>query len=193
MFKGTYRHRIDGKGRLPVPAAFRRVLASGGAAGVVVTPLDQCLAVYPLAEWARLEQQLRALPAFSKPVKALTRLLASRAADCELDVQGRILLPPLLRAAVGLEREAVVVGVLARFEIWAPEAWDGFVRESEALLDDVSLDLDWPLPAAAPAPEATSARLAAPSPPAASVAPPEPRGGAPEPRRSRRPQPKSKR
>ena len=78
----------------------------------------------PPAEWARLEAQLAALPAFSKPVKALTRLLASRAADCELDVQGRILLPPSLRAAAGLGREAVVIGVLNRFEIWAPEAWE---------------------------------------------------------------------
>ena len=76
MFKGTYRHRIDPKGRLPVPAAFRRGL--GEAANlVVVTPLDQCLAAYPPSEWLRLEEQLRALPAFSRPAKALTRLLTS--------------------------------------------------------------------------------------------------------------------
>jgi MraZ protein len=87
VFKGTYRHKIDPKGRLPVPAAFRRALSEGGAATVVVTLLDQCLAVYAPADWARLEHQLAALPAFSGPVKALTRLLASRASDCELDVQ----------------------------------------------------------------------------------------------------------
>ena len=98
MFKGTYRHRIDGKGRLPVPAVFRRGLPEGR---VVVTPLDQCLAAYPPGEWAKLEAQLAALPAFSKPVKALTRLIASRASDCEIDVQGRILLQPALRTAAG--------------------------------------------------------------------------------------------
>jgi MraZ protein len=148
VFKGTYRHRIDAKGRLPVPAAFRRVL--GDAGSVVVTQLDACLAVYPPSEWARLESQLAALPAFSKPVKALTRLLASRASDCEIDVQGRILLPPSLREAATLARDAVVVGVLNRFEVWAPETWDGFVRESERFLDDVSLDIQWPLPPATP-------------------------------------------
>ena len=142
MFKGTYSHRIDAKGRLPVPAAFRRALGEGR---VVVTQLDQCLAVYSPAEWGKLEAQLAALPAFSKPVKALTRLLASRAVDCEIDVQGRILLPPALREAVGLGRDAVVVGVLNRFEVWAPESWEAFVRESERLLDDVSLDIQWPL------------------------------------------------
>lgn len=146
MFKGTYRHRIDGKGRLPVPAPFRRALQAQGAGSLVVTVLDQCLAAYAPQEWARLEGQLAALPAFNRQVKALTRVLASRAVDCDLDVQGRILLPAALRQAAGLAREAVVIGALGRFEIWAPESWDSFLQESERLLDDVSLDLQWPVP-----------------------------------------------
>ncbi|HET7292023.1 MAG TPA: division/cell wall cluster transcriptional repressor MraZ [Vicinamibacteria bacterium] len=146
MFKGTYRYRIDPKGRLPVPPPFRRALREEGAGRVVVTLLDQCLAAYPPGEWARLEEQLSRLPAFSKPVKALTRALASRAVDCDLDGQGRILLPPALRASAGLTREAVVVGVLNRFEVWSPEPWDTFLRDSERLLDDVSLDVQWPVP-----------------------------------------------
>jgi MraZ protein len=170
VFKGTYRHRIDAKGRVPVPATFRRGLRLAGEPSLVVTQLDQCLAAYPPSEWLRLEEQLRALPSFSKPVKALTRLLMSRAVDCELDVQGRILLPPTLRQAADLGREAVLVGVLNRIEIWSPSAWDEFVRESERLLDDVSLDIQWPLPPSSP--------------------PPSPEKG---PVRTRRPQPKPKR
>jgi MraZ protein len=166
VFKGTYQHRIDAKGRLPVPAAFRRSLGDQGL--VVVTLLDQCLAAYSPAEWAKLEAQLAALPAFSKPVKALTRLLASRAADCEIDVQGRILLPPALRAAAGLRRDAVVVGVLNRFEVWAPEAWDTFVQESERLLDDVSLDIQWPLPPPTPTGTVPPPAHPAPQPPSPS-------------------------
>ena len=162
VFKGTYSHRIDAKGRLPVPAALRRALGDEGR--VVVTQLDQCLAVYSPAEWGKLEAQLAALPAFAKTVKALTRLLASRAADCEIDVQGRILLPPALRAAAGLARDAVVIGVLNRFEVWSPAAWDGFVRESERLLDDVSLDIQWPPPPDTPTRTATPA----PEPPSGS-------------------------
>jgi len=138
-----------------VPAVFRRALAEGGAEAVVVTVLDQCLAAYAPAEWARLEAQLHALPAFSRPVKALTRLLTSRAADCALDMQGRILLPAHLRQAAGLGPEAIVVGVLNRFEVWAPEAWDSFLRESERLLEDASLDVQWPVPAASPTPPPT--------------------------------------
>ena len=79
-----------------MPAAFRKALGAEGR--LVVTQLDQCLAAYAPVEWRKLEAQLAALPAFSKQVKALTRLLASRASDCELDVQGRILLPAPLRA-----------------------------------------------------------------------------------------------
>jgi transcriptional regulator MraZ len=152
VFKGTYRHKIDVKGRLPVPAAFRRALAEQGVSSLVVTLLDQCLAAYSPAEWSRLEAQLRALPAFSRPVKALTRLLASRAADCDFDVQGRILLPPPLRESAGLTQEVVVVGVLNRFEVWAPAAWGAFLRESERLLDDVALGVEWPLTPGPPPP-----------------------------------------
>ena len=57
MFKGTYHYRLDGKGRLPVPAPFRRSLAASGARSLVVTLLDECLAAYPPAEWERLEAQ----------------------------------------------------------------------------------------------------------------------------------------
>jgi MraZ protein len=149
VFKGTYRHKIDPKGRLPVPAAFRRRLDSGA---LVATVLDQCLAVYPSGEWTRLERQLAALPAFGRQVKSLTRLLLSRACDCGLDAQGRILLPAPLRAAAGLEREAVLIGALSRFEVWSPAAWELFLKDSERLLDDLTLDVPWPPPGSAGGP-----------------------------------------
>lgn len=151
MFKGTHHYRIDAKGRLPVPAPFRRVLEDRDETRVVATLLDQCLAVYPSAEWQQLEHQLEALPAFNRAAKALSRLLLSRAADCELDSQGRILLPAPLREGAGLEREAVVIGVLNRFEVWRPERWHGFLAESERLLDDAALDVTWPPAASTPA------------------------------------------
>jgi MraZ protein len=139
MFKGTFDYRLDGKGRLPVPAPFRRAMAADPSPGLVVTLLDQCLAVYPQSEWAHLERQLIDLPQFEKKSKGLIRRLASQAAECMLDQQGRILIPPVLRRAVGLEKDVRVVGVLNRFEVWTPAAWATFLVESEHLLDDVSL------------------------------------------------------
>jgi MraZ protein len=155
VLKGTYQYRIDPKGRLPVPPGFRRVLSETGKGTVVVTRLDQCLAVYAPAEWAKLEAQLAAMPAFHPKVRILTRLLASRAVDCELDKQGRILVPLPLRREASLQREVTVVGVLNRLEIWPTEAWQEFLKDSERILDDVSADLPWPLPADAPWPGAS--------------------------------------
>ena len=148
MFKGTYRYKVDAKGRIPVPPAFRPALGDQGQA--VVTLVDQCLGVYPPEHWNRLESQLLSLPPFSAKAKALSRLLLSRAADVEMDVQARILVPPSLRAAAQLKDEVVVVGVLDRFELWSPEIWDGFLKDSEKLLDDVGFDLAWPVPPPAP-------------------------------------------
>jgi MraZ protein len=152
VFKGSFEHRMDPKGRLPVPAPFRRALEKAGESSVVVTLLDQCLAAYSPGEWGRLEAQLLAMPTFAKSTKALARRLASQAADCTLDVQGRILIPAPLRAAAGLTQDVMVVGVLNRFEMWAPEAWIGFLRDSEHLLDDASLDVAWPVPPQPPTP-----------------------------------------
>ena len=146
MFKGTYRHRLDAKGRLPIPAPFRRALAAERSRGLVATLVDQCVAVYPETEWRKLEDALRGMPAFNRQSKALSRHLASRATDCALDGQGRILLPAALRAAAGLAQEAVVIGVIDRIEVWPPGAWEDFLRESERLLEDVSLDVPWPVP-----------------------------------------------
>lgn len=145
MFKGSYRYKIDAKGRLPLPPAFRKALGAQGGA-LVATRLDGCVALYGESEWQRLETQLRRLPAFARQTKALTRHLASQAADCSIDSQGRVLIPPTLRGLAGLKREAIVVGALDRVEVWAPDAWALFLRESERLLEDVTLDVSWPLP-----------------------------------------------
>jgi MraZ protein len=139
VFRGTFQYKIDGKGRLPIPAPFRRVLEEAGQATVVVTHLDQCLAVYAASEWMGLEQQLLLLPQFKKDSKALIRRLASQATDCAFDTQGRILIPSILRRAAALEKEVTVVGVLNRFEVWSPANWATFLRESEQALDDVVL------------------------------------------------------
>jgi MraZ protein len=139
-----------------MPPPFRRLLQDGGQRTVVVTPLDQCLAVFSPAEWTKIESQLAAMPAFHPKVKALTRLVASRAVDCELDSQGRILIPLGLRRSASLDREVTVVGVLNRFEIWPAEAWQGFLKDSERILDDISTDLPWPAPAGNPPQQGSS-------------------------------------
>lgn len=120
MFMGEYNHTIDSKGRIIVPAKFRETL---GEDFIVTLGLDGCLFVYPNEEWQAFVQQLKNLPG-SKNARQLQRYFMAGAANCEVDKQGRILIPVKLREQAGLEKEIVFVGVLSKIEIWSKERWD---------------------------------------------------------------------
>jgi MraZ protein len=132
---GEYRHAIDDKGRLTLPARIREEL---GPAFVATKGLDSCLFLYPGPEWAALEAKLRALPQTQKDARAFVRLFFAGATECRPDAQGRVLLPQALREYAGLEREGVVVGVSTRVEVWQPEAWARYVGEADASLGDIA-------------------------------------------------------
>jgi MraZ protein len=134
-FLGEFRHAIDDKGRLTLPARFREGL---GEEAVVTKGLDRCLFLYPMREWAALEARLHELPGTERDVRAFVRLLFAGAAECRPDGQGRVLLPTPLREYAGLGREAVVVGVSRRIEIWQPEAWERYVREADASFPEIA-------------------------------------------------------
>lgn len=116
MFMGEYNHIIDAKGRLIVPAKFREIL---GDNFVVTKGLDGCLFVYSDKEWQAFEEKLKTLPLTNKNARQFTRFFLAGAAQVEVDKQGRILLPQVLREFAGLEKEVVLVGVASRIEIWS--------------------------------------------------------------------------
>lgn len=116
--KGEFRHSIDAKGRLFIPAKLREEL---GERFTVTRGLDKCLAIYPEAEWHILEDRIRALP--MSRARDLQRFFFSSAFDAELDSQGRILLPAGLREYAGLSRDAVIIGASSRAEIWDGARW----------------------------------------------------------------------
>ncbi len=132
MFMGEYNHSIDAKGRMIVPSKFREQL---GNEFVVTKGLDGCLFVYSNEEWARLEESYRQKPLTSKPARTFSRFFFGSAATCELDKQGRILLPANLRTYAQIDKEVVSLGVLSRVEIWSKE-----IYEKEQC--DVSEDMD---------------------------------------------------
>lgn len=121
MFMSEYNHSIDAKGRMIVPAKFREAL---GNEFIVTQGLDGCLFVFPNSEWQVFEEKLRTLPVANKDARKFTRFFLAGAALVELDGQGRILLPAVLRKFAGLEKEAVVVGVGSRVEIWDKTRWE---------------------------------------------------------------------
>ena len=123
MFIGEYRHAIDDKGRIAVPARFRAQL-DGGC--VVVRWIETCLAIFPMADWEVLAAKVESLPMTDPNARLLQRQLFAVASETELDRQGRVLVPQGLRAFAGLESDAKVLGSLDHAEIWAPERWDEY-------------------------------------------------------------------
>lgn len=121
MFMGEYNHTVDAKGRLIVPSKFREQL---GDEFVVTKGLDGCLFVYENTEWKALEEKLHALPLTNANARKFSRFFLAGATTCEVDKQGRILLPAVLREFAGIDKDAVLVGVGSRIEIWNRETWN---------------------------------------------------------------------
>ena len=121
MFMGEYNHTIDAKGRLIIPSKFRELL---GEEFVLTRGLDGCLFIYPMDEWEIFEQKLRALPLTNKNARTFSRFFVAGATSCELDKQGRILVPATLREFAGLEKDVVLTGNINRIEIWSKEKWN---------------------------------------------------------------------
>lgn len=128
MFYGEYLHSIDTKGRVIVPVKFRPDL---GEIFIVTKGLDQCLFLYSMNEWKNIEAKLKNLPFTDKDVRSFTRFFFAGAAECEVDKQGRILIPQSLRAYAQLKKDTVFIGVSSRVELWDKEKWDAYTSEEQ--------------------------------------------------------------
>ncbi|MDO4522571.1 MAG: division/cell wall cluster transcriptional repressor MraZ [Eubacteriales bacterium] len=135
MFMGEYNHAIDTKGRLIIPSKFRDEL---GDEFVVTKGLDGCLFVFPNTAWQAFEEKLRALPLTNKSARKFSRYFVAGATPCELDKQGRILLPVSLREFAGLEKDVVLTGMLDRIEIWSKDKWSENSSYEEDEMDDIA-------------------------------------------------------
>lgn len=135
MFIGEYTHTIDEKGRLSIPASFRRELAGG----VVVTRgLDGCLFIYPRAEWEVLAAKVSKLPLAGKQSRAFARLMLAGARDGDIDSQGRVLVSEYLRTFAQLRKHVIVAGLYNRLEVWDEDAWNEYRTQTEANSDEIA-------------------------------------------------------
>ncbi|MDD5275471.1 MAG: division/cell wall cluster transcriptional repressor MraZ [Methylovulum sp.] len=139
MFRGISSINLDDKGRLAVPTRYREELHTCCGRQMVVTVAvnercmgeSGCLWLYPLPEWEKVEQTISKLSTLNKMAGKLRRFLIGNATECEMDAQGRLLLPEKLRKFAGMDKKIVLVGQLNKFEIWNEEAW--MVKENEWL------------------------------------------------------------
>ena len=139
MFMGQYNHSIDAKGRVIIPAKFRDKL---GQSFVVTKGLDGCLYGYAEPEWKAFEEKLATLPITNKNTRQFTRFFLAGAAECEIDKQGRILLPQVLREFAGLEKEVVLIGSASKIEIWDEERFEASNSEFEGNMDEIAANME---------------------------------------------------
>ncbi len=140
MFRGVNNITLDAKGRMAMPTRYRERLHERCDGQLVVTvDRDHCLLVYPLPEWEEIERKLVRLPSLNKQARRLQRLLIGHATECQLDANGRVLLPPPLREFASLERQAVLIGQGNKFELWDEQVWnerrDGWLAEEDDELE----------------------------------------------------------
>jgi MraZ protein len=125
MFRGATKTSVDDKGRLVVPVRYRERFAerSGGDVIVTVNRDGECLVIYPAVDWEPVQSEIMKMPAFSKDVEILRRVMVGFASDQKIDGHGRVLIPPELREFAQIERNAMLIGQGNRFELWQEARW----------------------------------------------------------------------
>ncbi|NMB33061.1 MAG: division/cell wall cluster transcriptional repressor MraZ [Clostridium sp.] len=135
MFYGEYQHSIDAKGRVIIPSKFRDEL---GQKFILTKGLDNCLFAYSSEEWYNLETKLRTLPFTDRDVRAFARFFFAGATECELDKQGRVLIPQNLREYAQLDKETSIIGVSSRVEIWDRAKWGDYSGDENMSADSIA-------------------------------------------------------
>lgn len=138
MFMGEYQHNIDTKGRIIIPAKFREEL---GETMVVTRGLDGCLALYTMNQWKQVVDNLRKLPTTKREARIYTHMIMSKAAECDVDNQGRIRIPSHLTLDAHIEKHCVVVGVNDHVEIWDQEKWRTYLEMASDSFEDIAESL----------------------------------------------------
>ena len=134
MFRGSFFHTIDSKGRIIIPAKFRDIIKAQESNGVMLSRIDGGLVAYTYNEWRNIETRILSLAEKSENMRRFRRVFIGGAFECACDKQDRILIPQNLRQYAELDKDVVLVGVLDHFEIWSRKSWD---RENMHLEKDM--------------------------------------------------------
>ena len=138
MFIGEYQASIDEKGRVSIPVKFRSALKSK----IVVTRgLDSSLFLYTMDEWKKLAEKLASLPISTANTRAFSRLMLAGAMDCNIDKQGRIILPSYLKEFAKISKRVIIAGLYNRIEIWSEELWTVYKQQTEAASNSIAEQL----------------------------------------------------
>ena len=145
QFLGEHDVQVDAKGRIFVPAEFRRKLpAEANDTFVVVRGYDHCLTAYPQQVWEVTAKKLLRLSQTERKNRIFMRAMLSQAAEVKMDRQGRVGIPRKLLERAGISDQMVVIGALDKLEFWNPEDWQQFMEEADLNMEEAAehLDLD---------------------------------------------------
>lgn len=134
MLIGQYRHSLDGKNRLFIPARLRQKVRKF----IITSGLEGCLFVYTPENWRKITERLKTLPLTKADARKFLRTFLSGANECPVDDQGRILIPKTLCSYANIRKEVIVVGVLDRIEIWSKSNWERYQKEAEKQFVEVA-------------------------------------------------------
>ena len=133
MFMGTTYNSIDEKNRMIVPSKLRAEL---GARCILTKGLDKCLYIYTTEDWTNQMDKMAKLPESDPKVRAFIRHFCANAAECEFDKQGRIVIPPVLKAYANIEKELVTMGAMSKIEVWSKDVWEAPENDSKMETED---------------------------------------------------------
>jgi len=136
VFRGIFHNSLDEKGRLNIPSKLRDQIKNDHDAPLVVTlGFDQCLFLYPMDAWKKIEDQLSTLNTLDPGVRQLQRTILGNSDEVEMDAQGRIVLSPVLRQAAGLSKAVVLAGMLGRIEVWDKQKYENYHAQTAQSLE----------------------------------------------------------
>ena len=138
MLIGEYKHILDTKKRLAIPVKFRRFFSQGA---VITRGVDNCLVLYSLKEWEDIAKKLGKLPASQVEARGFARVVLAGATSVKFDRLGRILVPDYLKKYALLKKNAVIIGLYNRLEVWSEERWETYKQRAEKNVDDLASKL----------------------------------------------------
>jgi MraZ protein len=138
-FKGSYDYSVDNKGRINIPSRLRKYISPEANDTFIVTRgYEQCLYVYPLDEWNKVEENIRQLSSTNPKHRFFMRTLLERATESQLDGQFRITIPKELLQFAGIENEVFIIGVLEHIEVWNPRTYAEYQKAQAESYESVA-------------------------------------------------------
>ncbi|MDH5372422.1 MAG: division/cell wall cluster transcriptional repressor MraZ [Acidimicrobiia bacterium] len=142
MFVGEYQHTMDGKGRVVLPARFRKALEKDGC--VLTKGQDECVFIWATDDWQKEAKRMKQLPDTNSRSRAFKRSFFTGSEPQSLDAQGRITIPHSFRSFAALEKDLAVVGVAERIEIWDAERWSQVSADADQVFAHIEEDFTYP-------------------------------------------------